>query len=44
MDEATGLSRKVEVPKRLKPWWWKDEKGKHHHRALWRSYLRNCRR
>lgn len=28
MDEATGLSRKVEVPKRLKPWWWKDEKGK----------------
>ena len=28
MDEATGQSRKVEVPKRLKPWWWKDEKGK----------------
>ena len=27
-DEASGLSRKVEVPKRLKPWWWKDEKGK----------------
>jgi hypothetical protein len=28
VDEATGQSRKVEVPKRLKPWWWKDEKGK----------------
>ena len=27
-DEATGLSRKVEVPKKLKPWWWTDEKGK----------------
>ena len=27
-DEVTGQSRKVEVPKRLKPWWWTDEKGK----------------
>ena len=27
-DEATGQSRKVEVPKKLKPWWWIDEKGK----------------
>ena len=27
-DEATGQSRKVEVPKKLKPWWWADEKGK----------------
>ena len=27
-DEATGLSRKVEVPKKIKPWWWTDEKGK----------------
>ena len=27
-DDATGESRKVEVPKRLKPWWWTDEKGK----------------
>ena len=27
-DEATGLSSKVEVPKKLKPWWWTDEKGK----------------
>lgn len=27
-DEATGESRKVEVPKKLKPWWWTDEKGK----------------
>ena len=27
-DEATGQTRRVEVPKRLKPWWWKDEKGK----------------
>ena len=26
-DEATGLSRKVEVPKKLKPWWWTDDKG-----------------
>ena len=28
MDEATGLSRKVEVPKRLKPWWWPSDGGK----------------
>ena len=27
-DEATGQTRKVEVPKKLKPWWWADEKGK----------------
>jgi len=27
-DEATGQNRKVEVPKKLKPWWWTDEKGK----------------
>lgn len=27
-DEASGESRKVEVPKRLKPWWWNDDKGK----------------
>ena len=27
-DEATGQSRSVEVPKRLKPWWWTDDKGK----------------
>ena len=27
-DEATGQNRKVEVPKKLKPWWWADEKGK----------------
>ena len=27
-DESTGQSRKVEVPKKLKPWWWADEKGK----------------
>lgn len=27
-DETTGQSRRVEVPKRLKPWWWTDEKGK----------------
>ncbi len=27
-DETTGQSRKVEVPKKLKPWWWTDEKGK----------------
>ena len=26
-DETTGQTRKVEVPKRLKPWWWADEKG-----------------
>ena len=27
-DGATGQSRKVEVPKKLKPWWWTDDKGK----------------
>ena len=27
-DEATGQSRKVEVPKKLKPWWWADDTGK----------------
>ena len=27
-DEATGESCKVEVPKKLKPWWWTDDKGK----------------
>ena len=27
-DEATGQSRKVEVPKKIKPWWWTDDTGK----------------
>ena len=27
-DEATGDSRRVSVPKKLKPWWWADDKGK----------------
>ena len=27
-DEATGENRKVQVPKKLKPWWWTDDKGK----------------
>ena len=27
-DETTGQTRKVEVPKNLKPWWWTDDKGK----------------
>ena len=27
-DETTGQSRKVEVPKKLTPWWWTDDKGK----------------
>ncbi len=27
-DEVTGEIRKVEVPKKLKPWWWTDDKGK----------------
>ena len=27
-DEATGQSRKIEVPKKIKPWWWTDDKGK----------------
>ena len=27
-DEVTGETRKVETPKRLKPWWWKGDNGK----------------
>ena len=27
-DEATGQCRKIEVPKKLKPWWWTDDTGK----------------
>ena len=27
-DEVTGQSRKIEVPKKLKPWWWTDDTGK----------------
>ncbi len=27
-DEATGETRKVEIPKRLKPWWWSSDNGK----------------
>jgi len=27
-DETTGETRKVEMPKKLKPWWWTDENGK----------------
>ncbi len=27
-DAETGKNRKVEVPKKLKPWWWTDDKGK----------------
>ena len=27
-DETTGQSCNVEVPKKLKPWWWTDDKGK----------------
>jgi len=27
-DEVTGETRKVEIPKRLKPWWWLSENGK----------------
>ena len=27
-DQVTGESRRVEVPKRIKPWWWTDDKGK----------------
>jgi hypothetical protein len=27
-DAVTGESSKVETPKKLKPWWWTDEKGK----------------
>ena len=28
IDQETGESRKLEVPKRLKPWWWPSENGK----------------
>ena len=27
-DEVTGETRKVEIPKRLKPWWWPNDNGK----------------
>jgi len=27
-DETTGETRKVEIPKRLKPWWWPSDNGK----------------
>jgi hypothetical protein len=27
-DEATGETRKIEIPKRLKPWWWSSDNGK----------------
>jgi hypothetical protein len=27
-DDATGLSRSVELPKRVKPWWWMLDSGK----------------
>jgi hypothetical protein len=27
-DQETGETRKVEVPKRLMPWWWPSENGK----------------
>jgi hypothetical protein len=27
-DEVTGENRKVEVPKKLKPWWWTGDNGK----------------
>ncbi len=27
-DAATGESRKVQVPKKLKPWWWPSDNGK----------------
>ena len=27
-DEVTGENRKVEVPKKLKPWWWAGQNGK----------------
>ena len=28
IDQETGETRKLEVPKRLKPWWWPSENGK----------------
>ena len=37
-DEATGETRKVEIPKRLKPWWWSSV----HHCSLWCSHTRSC--
>jgi len=27
-DDATGEVRSVEVPKRIKPWWWQSDNGK----------------
>ncbi|NBS75735.1 MAG: hypothetical protein EBS66_19955 [Betaproteobacteria bacterium] len=27
-DEVTGESRKVESPRKLKPWWWSSDAGK----------------
>jgi len=27
-DQETGETRKLEIPKRLKPWWWASENGK----------------
>ena len=27
-DDATGEMRKMEIPKRLKPWWWPSDNGK----------------
>ena len=27
-DQETGETRKVEIPKRLKPWWWSSDNGK----------------
>ncbi len=27
-DEATGLTKTVEVPKRVKQWWWTTDNGK----------------
>jgi hypothetical protein len=28
MDDSTGELRQVEVPKRIKPWWWPSDSGK----------------
>jgi hypothetical protein len=27
-DQATGLTKTVEVPKRVRPWWWAGDSGK----------------
>lgn len=27
-DDSTGVSRSVELPKRVKPWWWTQDSGK----------------